>query len=510
MRRLNSFFLFSSFFLFFNFNLFSQLDSPPNNGKFAFSGSEKIDSTKVDSIKKTEPIIPKMEILTDADEQYLRSIDSLWTLRFREFHVFEPQKTNFLNRIKTISEEELKKRLTILNSKSPIDIEYNPVVHAYIDRYLNSGDWFSKTMGLAEYYFPLFEEILDRYNMPLEIKYLAVVESALKPRAISRAGARGLWQFMYTTGKLYHLESNSYIDERDDPYLATEAACRFLTDLHNMFDDWNLALAAYNSGPGNVLKAIRRSGGKRNYWNLRPYLPLETRGYIPAFIAVNYVMEYAGEHHLPITAPITTIYDTDTIRIKQKVTFDQFSQFLQIPIDIIEFLNPLYKRNVVPGIEGERYFIRLPRKKIGLLSNNENGFYAAVTEDFESKKEKSNITLLASNTRTRNKSARAKLIYHKIRKGETLGHIAKRYGVSVSNLKKWNRLRSNTIGIGKSLKVYSNKKRATYSKRKYHKVRKGEGLIKIAKKYRTTVSKIKKLNKLKSSNIRIGKLLKIR
>ena len=415
-------FIFCFLYLFSNFTLFSQLDPPSNNQSPSFLESLNIGSAKLDSIKKKEPALPEMQTLTATDEQYLRSIDSIWALRFKEFHIFEPTKTNSPDRIKTISEAELKERLKDLDSKTPIDIEYNPVVHAYIDRYLNYGDWFLKTMGLAEFYFPLFEEILDQYNIPLEIKYLAIVESALKPRAVSRAGARGLWQFMYTTGKLYHLQSNSYIDERYDPYLATQAACRYLNDLHDMFDDWSLALAAYNSGPGNVLKAIRRSGGKRNYWNLRPYLPLETRGYIPAFFAVNYVMEYANEHHIPIVPASMAIYDTDTIHIKQKVTFDQLSRFLQIPIETIEFLNPVFKRNVIPDIEGESFFIRLPREKIGLLSNNERGFYAAVVEDFESKKEKTSIGLFASNTKTRTKPARqrAKLIYHKVREGEKI------------------------------------------------------------------------------------------
>ena len=505
MLRLRFHFFFSSIILF--YTLFSALEPSFIYGKGSSFSSEL---EKADSIKKIEPVIPKMETLTNEDERYLRKIDSLWSLRFKDFHIFEYRQNHSVDKIKTISKEELKRRLKILNSKSPIDIDYNPVVHAYIDRYLNSGEWFSKTMGLAEYYFPLFEKILDRYNMPLEIKYLTIVESALNPRSVSRAGARGLWQFMYTTGKMYDLKVNSYIDQRYDPYLATEAACRYLNDLHDMFGDWNLALAAYNSGPGNVSKAIRRSAGKRNYWNLRPYLPLETRGYIPAFIAVNYVMEYADKHRLPIALPSQSIYDTDTIRIKQKTTFDQLSIFLQIPVETIKFLNPIYKINIIPNIEGEKYFIRLPRKKIGLLSNNESGFYSAVIKDFESKKENTNITLLASNTKTNKKStsSRAKLIYHKVKRGENLSLIANRYGILIRNLKRWNNLHSNTIVMGKRLKVYT--KKATYSNRKYHKVRKGETLIKIAKRYGTSILRIKNLNKLRNSKIQIGDLLKIR
>src|SRR5690606_35823122 len=238
----------------------------------------------------------------------------------------------------------LEARLKTINDATPIEMEYNQYVKAFINLYVNKKrDLSSIVLGIAPRYFPMFEEVLDRYNMPLELKYLAIVESALNPSAQSWVGAKGLWQFMYRTGKMYDLQVTSFYDERMDPYKSTVAACNYMMDLYKMYDDWNLVLAAYNSGPGNVNRAIRRSGGFKDYWKIRPFLPRETRGYVPAFIAVNYMMNYAEEHHIyPKMAPLTNTL-VDTVHIKRSMSFTQISNYIDISEELLAELNPMYK-----------------------------------------------------------------------------------------------------------------------------------------------------------------------
>jgi membrane-bound lytic murein transglycosylase D len=233
-----------------------------------------------------------------------------------------------------------------------------------------------RVMGLAQIYFPMFEEHLDRFNMPLELKYLAIVESALNPVAKSRVGATGLWQFMYGTGKAYNLKVTSLVDDRRDPLKSTIAACEHMNDLYRMYGDWLLVLAAYNSGAGNVNKAIRRSGGKMDFWQIRPFLPLETRGYVPAFIAVNYVMSYAAEHNLRPVQPLFHHFEIDTVIVKDVLTFSQISNMLNIPVEEIEFLNPAYKSRIIPATRDNTYVLRLQKKNIAGYVINEAQLYA--------------------------------------------------------------------------------------------------------------------------------------
>ena len=253
-----------------------------------------------------------------------------------------------------------------------------------------------KLMSLSDYYFPLFEESLDNYNIPLEVKYLAIVESALKPRAKSRVGATGLWQFMFGTGKEYGLNVSSYVDERSDPVKSTEAASKYLAKLYEIFGDWDLALAAYNSGPGNVSKAIRRSGGYENYWNIRPFLPRETAGYLPAFLATMYIFEFAEEHGFNKQRPQYHYVETDTIHIKKMITLDQVSDLLEVPIEELQFLNPSYKLDIIPFIEGEDYTLRLPRSVVGKFVSNEDSIYAFAQSEFD-KREKPLPAIYGSN-----------------------------------------------------------------------------------------------------------------
>lgn len=349
--------------------------------------------------------------------------------------------------IEDLPTDTLKARLAYLNSKTPFHVEYNPSLERIIKHYLkNRKKTLGDLMGRAKYYFPLFEEKLDKYNIPLEIKYLAIVESALKPKATSHMGAKGLWQFMYTTGKIYGLNVSSYVDERYDPVKATEAACKFLSKLYAIFGDWDLALAAYNSGPGNVSKAIRRSGGSRNYWNIRHYLPRETAGYLPAFYATMYLFEYADAHNLHPTNELSPMFETDTIYVKRLITFDQVNRILKTDEALLEFLNPQYKLKIIPHVKGKQFALRLPKFMAGRFVANEDLIYAFARAE-DAKREKP----LPKYYETPNR------IRYRVRNGDYLGKIARRYGVSVASIRRWNGLRNNNIRVGQRLTIYPRK-----------------------------------------------------
>lgn len=336
-----------------------------------------------------------------------------------------------------------------------IDMSYNKIVRNYIHMYANrKRDLVESIMGLSEYYFPIFEQILDANEMPLELKYLPVIESALNPIAVSKAGATGMWQFMYYTGKMYKLEINSFVDERRDPIKSSYAAAHFLKDLYNIYDDWILVIAAYNCGPGNVNKAIRRSGGKRNYWDIYYHLPRETRGYVPAFIAATYVLNYHEEHNLKskkCDLPIVC----DTIMTTQRIHLEQISHIMGLPIDELRNLNPQYRRDIIPG-KGKSYAIRLPFEETGrfidlqdsIINYNDSVYFnpAALSK-------KPQHTTYYPGPPTKN---HVKLTYV-IKSGDNLGYIAEWYSVSVSNLKHWNSIRGSKIRVGQKLKVYVHK-----------------------------------------------------
>jgi membrane-bound lytic murein transglycosylase D len=469
-----------------------------------------------------------------------------------------------------LSTELLKERLKILDDKTDFDIAYNPGLENVIKYYLkNRKKSTERLMGLAEYYFPLYESALAKHNVPLEIKYLSIVESALNPKAVSRVGATGLWQFMYGTGKEYGLEIDTYIDERSDPLKSSEAACEYMKRMYKIFGDWDLCLASYNAGPGNVSKAIRRSGGKQNYWNIRPFLPKETQGYVPAFLATMYMFEFHKEHGLKPNKPVANLYTTDTIMIKNKITFKQISQLLDISEEHIKFFNPIYKRDVIPFIKNKPLFLRLPVDKIAVFTSNEDKMYAYANYEFNKRekhnyKEKEVITIANSGVETFKIIEKVK--YHDVEKGETLSEIASKYNVSLSEIKKWNGLKKNTAKKGAKLKIISEerititpKKQDTLVKTEtaivatenkneniistdikkpeikeilervvtetkiykpevkkkdnevviYHTVKKGEGLIAIANKYNTTLEFIKNNNTISKKGIFKGQKLVI-
>ncbi len=331
-----------------------------------------------------------------------------------------------------------------LDARTPFEMTYNPVVKRYLERYLKYGTArLSRMMAHGQYYFPMFEEHLDKYDMPLEIKYLAVVESALNPKARSYVGATGLWQFMYGTGKIYDLKVNSYVDDRNDPLKSTEAACQYMLKMYDVFEDWNLVLAAYNSGPGNVRKAIRRSGGKTSYWEIRPFLPRETSAYVPLFIAATYAMEYGHLYGIgPADIPVYYM-ETDTVRITQQIHFKQIQDKLGVDDALMEFLNPQYKYKIVPVVKSQDYFLSLPKDAANHFRIGQDSIYKIAEGYFESRAS-SMPDFTQMNERT----------VHRVKSGETLGHIAGKYGVRVSEIKRWNGLKSDMIRVGQRIVVY--------------------------------------------------------
>ena len=327
---------------------------------------------------------------------------------------------------------------------SIIEMPFNDIVKKHIEA--NTGRLRNKVsfmLAAANFYIPMFEEALEAYDLPMELKYLPIIESALNPKAISRHRASGLWQFMIHTGKTYGLETNSLVEERFDPQKSTWAAVRYLKALFNIYKDWNLVLAAYNCGPGNINKAIHRAGGSTDYWELYPFLPKETRGYVPGFIAANYVMTYYCEHGIcPMETQLPTI--SDTIHVNKDLHLQQVASVCNIDIEQLRSLNPQYKKDLIPG-NSKVYALRLPNNMETTFIEREDSIYA-----FDAKKYITKRRTVAVNDGTQNtKGAK----YHKIKQGDTLGGIAARYGVSVRQIRNLNGIKGNNIRAGKTIRV---------------------------------------------------------
>ncbi|MDD4820710.1 MAG: transglycosylase SLT domain-containing protein [Flavobacteriales bacterium] len=345
-----------------------------------------------------------------------------------------------------------KKRMEYLDAHSPLLLDYNPEVRSYINMYLNRQSSLARMVGLSKYYYKMFEDILDRYDVPMELKHLVVIESALNPRARSRVGASGLWQFMYGTGRLYNLNSDSYVDDRYDPIKSTEAAARLLSQLYKIYGDWNMALAAYNYGSGNVNKAIARSGGKKNYWEVRAYMPRETRNYVSAFIAANYVMNFYRQHGIIPEMPIIAHQAVDTIQVKSMVSFDLLAKELDMPKEEIEFLNPQFKLNVVPFSDKKQYSICLPSEKALIFAGKEEDLYQIAKNDEQTLKKALSYKVSSGAVAGSGGS-----IIYKVKRGDTLGRIAVKYGVSVKKIQTWNKMKSTKLSIGQRLTIYPRK-----------------------------------------------------
>ena len=424
-----------------------------------------------------------------------------------------------------------------------ITMDYNPYVDAFIKVYVRDRrEQVKRMLGLQHVFFPIFEEVFDRENLPIELKYLAVVESALNPHAKSRVGATGLWQFMYATGKIYRLEVDSYVDERRDPVKSTEAAAKYFKQMYRIYGDWLLVIAAYNCGPGNVNKAIRRSGGKTNFWEIREFLPRETRGYVPAFIAATYAMNYATEHNLyPI--PLDFSYDQDTVHItRQEITLSQIAELSGTDFYTLKDLNPELKTQTIP-YSGKPYVLRVPYKTAEQFTLHRDSIYkliANINPDslsklYSSSDKVSPITRQTytaavspsgssySGSQGKSSTGNGNLIYYKVKNGDVISLIAEKHHVTWVQIRDWNNLKGYNIKPGQSLKIYvsdafANSSPAPKPKtepvmqdgKKFHKVQSGDTLWDIAKKYDgLTVTRLKELNNLDGNGLKPGQLLMV-
>ena len=398
----------------------------------------------------------------------------------------------------------------LYNLPTEMELSFNPVVRSYIEMYAKRRrDLVSYMLSIGDYYYPMFEEALDRYGLPLELKYLPVIESALNPVAVSRMGATGLWQFMLRTGQQYHLEVNSLVDERRDPYKSTEAAASYLSDLYKIYGDWNLVIAAYNCGPGNVNKAIARSGGVKDYWAIYYNLPKETRGYVPAFIAANYIMNYNDDHYICPKESSGEFMSLDTIHVTNEIHFNQISEVLEIPIEEIRRYNPQFKRDIIPG-NHKPYILVLPA----------NHMYAYISKSDEIKNHNKDryltnrmqtLTNMKDGTVTNGNVVNT---YYRIKKGDTLGGIARKNRTTVRRLQSMNGIRSTKLSIGQRLIVRQTVKPVEVKeelvssgdlKNTYYRVKKGDTLGALAGRHNTTVAQLKSMNDMRSTNLSIGK-----
>lgn len=335
-----------------------------------------------------------------------------------------------------------------------VELSFNPAVLGFIKMYTErKRDQVERMLGLSEFYFPVFEEMLDKYNLPLELKYLAIIESALDPRAVSHAGAVGLWQFMYGTAKMLNIEITSFVDERRDPVKSTEAAVIYLKKLFGIYNDWNLAIAAYNCGPGNVDKAIRRAGGKTNYWEIYSFLPRETRGYVPLFVAATYVMNFYGEHNLVPRIPAMPTA-VDTVMVNKYLHFDQVSSVLGIEPEYVRSLNPMYRRGVIPATTEKPYPLVLPTSKVNEFIDRDTSVFAWEREKYFPNNalagpvEKNSAYFVPDDVKGKSK------IVYTVKSGDTVGGIAKKYGIRQTDLAYWNNIKKNMIRAGQKLAIY--------------------------------------------------------
>ncbi|MBO5634525.1 MAG: LysM peptidoglycan-binding domain-containing protein [Bacteroidales bacterium] len=497
-----------------------------------------IDELKKDNLRK-DSLAKEMLVIYEENEdksaaglnpedyspELTDSLLSIWYLH-RQVRASDEEREYDMDSVyftSNVSDEVLKERLENLNSF--ITLPYNETVRNYMVLYSEKMPTkMSNILGLCQYYMPIFEETFSKHNLPDELKYVAIIESALNPIAVSRAGAKGMWQFMTKTAKSYGLEINSYVDERLDPFKSSEAAAKYLEDSYKLFGDWNLAISSYNCGPGNVNKAIRRGGG-RDFWSVYDYLPRETRGYVPAFVGAMYAIKYSKEYGLTpnnIQMPV----QVDTFEIHKNLHFQQISDLVGISVEELENLNPQYIKDVIPGNSGS-YILRLPFNYSSAFIANEDSLYTHRAEELLNPQTLVNNKPIASP-----REITSDKVTYKVKNGDNLGKIAARYHVTVSQLKTWNNLKSSNIRIGQTLYIYrrggssstvsassktttkpkssttTKTTTTTASSERTYKVQKGDSLYKIANKYGTTVDKLMRYNGI-GSKLQIGQTIKI-
>ena len=452
--------------------------------------------------------------LEESMEYTLEATDSLVNLwyensRISDFDAVHDYDMDSVRFTSNVPDSVLMRRLVDMNSY--ITLPFNETVKNYMVMYSEKmAGKMGKIMGLSTYYFPIFESTFLQYDLPQELKYMAIIESMLNPTATSRAGARGMWQFMYKTARLYGLQVDSFVDERLDVELAVDAAARYLQDAYNMFGDWSLAISSYNCGAGNVSKAIRRAGGKRDFWSIYPYLPKETRGYMPAFVGAMYAMTYYREYGIqPETVGVPA--QTDTFQIRKKLHFSQINEVVGVPMEDLRNLNPKYIHDIIPGQEKDYCVLNLPY-------NWTSRFMAADQDSLYNHK----LAELIKEEKKAIESRSPERISYRVKSGDYLGRIASRYGVSVSSLKQWNNLKSSNIRVGQILYIYKNgyvapktasstgAKSSSNSGTKTYTVKSGDSFYTIAKKFPgVSAQNIMDFNGVSSSKLKPGMVLKI-
>lgn len=484
--------------------------------KITLSQSEESEPT--DSIERTQ------------HEEFLKVIESSILDYYREFASNKEQEDSIkaafgydYKEVPEFSDSVYCARLHEMNKMSPFHLDCNEAVLKNIKFFAEKRRNFaSVTLGRSKLYFNMYEEVMAKHDLPIELKYLSVIESGLRPTVKSRAGALGLWQFMYRTGKAFGLNQNSYIDERMDPVLATEAAAQYLKYLYGLYEDWNLALAAYNAGPGNVNKAIRRSGGKMTYWEIRPFLPRETQGYVPNFIAMAYLMTYYPEHNIEPREAKVYDFEVDTVCLKGSLNMAVIDSLIKWPVEDIQALNPVFKTTFIPQIE-RHSCITIPTVYLNDWITMEDSLYVL------------DSVLYHTNTVKEEEVAEQSRTIHSVRQGQTLSHIASRYGTTVSAIMEWNNLRSTRLSIGQRLVIYSrstptqtssNSQQANQAAsssaststsgrsstdKKVYVVNSGDSLWAIARENDTTVDALKELNpNVNHADLKVGQEIRIR
>jgi len=454
----------------------STLQAQVNNGNIDAESDDEEQTEEIEEIDEDEIAVRDKEgneELIEFPEAMTYDLDSLLNLYMSKTYLGKPGDCEMKNENPTFAKEVYIERLSRI--PSVMELAYNDIVQRFIDRYSGRLRYsVSYMLGAANFYIPLFEEALDAYQLPLELKYLPIIESALNPKAVSRVGATGLWQFMLSTGKQYGLEINSLVDERRDPVKSSYAAARLLRDLYRIFGDWNLVIAAYNCGPENIKKAIHRANGEKDYWKIYPYLPAETRGYVPAFIAANYIMTYYCDHNIcPMTTNLPA--QSDTVVVNKQVHLEQIAGVIGTDIDLLRSLNPEYRRDIVPG-NTKPCAIRMPISDTGKFIDNQDSIFNYRVSELLAKRTVVDVDdELPTYSRGKRDSYSSKR-----------GRYNRRHSIRGKS-------RRNRGGSGSSVTI-----------------RRGETLSEIAKRNGTTVAKLKKLNGIKGSNIRAGKKLRVR